>query len=98
MNAWQRKAVAEASAQDVREHGESIEYWLPPSGQVDFNGRVLVTADEDEPVGPFTVCDPRCNCGTLTDEQVFEYVLMTHGVPPLMFQREPWGDEGETET
>lgn len=95
---WQRRAVAEASAQPESGHGELIEYWLRPRGQQTFDGQVRVAAEAEEPYGPYCVSDPRLNNGTLTDEQIMEYVVMTHGEAPLMWQRSPWGDGEEEET
>ncbi|MEN6549943.1 MAG: hypothetical protein ABFE07_28200 [Armatimonadia bacterium] len=85
-----------ASRQDESVRGEMIEYWLRPLGEQNFDGKEMVSAEEQEPYGPFVVCDPRCNHGTITDEEVFEYVRELHGEPPLMFLRGTWWN-GEDE-
>ena len=93
--AWQKQALAEANAQPETGHGEVIEYWLKLDGRQNFDGEEL--DDNGGAYGPLCVSDPRLNHGTLTDEQVVEYVRMTHGEAPLMWQRSSWGDSGEAE-
>lgn len=91
------EAAEKATLQSEDVRGEMIEYWLPPMGRQDFEGRDLVSEEEAEPIGPYVLCDSRCNHGTLTDAEVFEYVVGTHGVPPLMFMRTTWWDGKEDE-
>ena len=91
--AWQKQALAEAAAQPEDGRGEMIEYWLKLDGRQDFDGEEM--DDNGGAYGPLCVSDPRLNNGTLTDEQVVEYVRMTHGEAPLMWQRQPWNDENE---
>jgi len=86
--------LASKQSEDIR--GEMIEYWLRPDGLNNFEGEQLLSAEEQEPYGPFVLCDSRCNHGTLTDAEIFAYVLDMHGEPPLMFMRSTWWD-GEEE-
>lgn len=92
------QAAEMASQQPETTRGEMIEYYLRPQGETDFEGRETLSPEEQEPYGPYVVCDPRCNHGTLSDEEVFEYVLGLHGEPPLMIVRGTWWNgEGDDE-
>lgn len=91
------EAAELASAQDEATRGEMIEYWLRPPGRQDFEGRTILSEEESEPLGPYVVADSRCNHGTLSDEEVFAYVLEMHGEPPLMIVRGTWWNGEEEE-
>ena len=88
---WLEKAIKIASAQSEDAPGEQIDFWLRPIPKLDFNGNDISTEEESLADGPYPVADPRCNHGTLSDSEVFEYVELMYGQPPLMFVRKPWG-------
>ena len=95
---WLDHAIAAASEQSEDAHGEQIDFWLQPVRKVDFDGEDITTEDEKTADGPYGVVDPRLNHGTITDEEVFAYVQLMYGEPPLMFVRHPWGHIAEDPT
>ena len=75
--------------------GGLITYYLAPVLRQNFDNQELGMS---EPLGPYCVNDPRCDEGTLTAEEVLDYVVKMHGEAPVIIEREPWGESKDDPT